>query len=110
MRADTDEVENHTWDHPHLTGLSPARIRDELSRTNAAITAAIAVRSACFRPPYLDINAAVVAVASTMRLRQVLANVNPADYARPDPAVITDRVLSAARGPSARRRAARRWR
>ncbi len=98
MRADGDTVENHTWDHPHLTALAPARVQAELAQTSAAITAAIGIIPICFRPPYLDTDAAVVKAAATVNLRQVLANVNPADYTRPDPAVIVARILSAANG------------
>jgi len=98
MQADGDTVENHTWDHPHLTALSPSRVRAELTRTNAVITAAIGTAPVCFRPPYLDTNSAVVSAADAIQLHQVLANVNPADYERPDPAVITERVLSNANG------------
>jgi peptidoglycan/xylan/chitin deacetylase (PgdA/CDA1 family) len=98
MHADGDTVENHTWDHPHLPALSPSRIRAELARTSAAITVAIGAAPVCFRPPYLDTNGAVVSAAAAVNLHQVLANVNPADYERPDPAVITERILSAANG------------
>jgi peptidoglycan-N-acetylglucosamine deacetylase len=98
MQADGDTVENHTWDHPHLTALSPSRVRAELARTSAAIAAAIGITPVCFRPPYLDTNAAVVSAAAALQLHQVLANVNPADYERPEPAVITNRILSAASG------------
>jgi peptidoglycan/xylan/chitin deacetylase (PgdA/CDA1 family) len=98
MRADGDSVENHTWDHPHLTALRPARVRAELAQTSAAIAAAIGITPICFRPPYLDTNAAIVSAAAAVNLRQVLTNVDPADYARPDPAVIAERILSAARG------------
>jgi peptidoglycan/xylan/chitin deacetylase (PgdA/CDA1 family) len=98
MHSDGDSVENHTWDHPHLTSLPAAGIRGQLSRTSAAITAAIGVAPLCFRPPYLDTNAAVAGAAAP--LHQILANVNPADYSRPDPAVITERVLASATGPA----------
>jgi peptidoglycan/xylan/chitin deacetylase (PgdA/CDA1 family) len=98
MRDDGDTVENHTWDHPHLTKLSAGAVATQLARTNAAISAAIGVAPACFRPPYLDTDSAVVSGAAALHLHQVLANVNPGDYSRPDPAVIAQRILSVAHG------------
>src|SRR5262249_37310246 len=89
-------VENHTWNHAHLTRLPVSAVRDQLARTSDAIAAAIGIPPQCFRPPYLDTNATVVAAAAP--LRQVLDNVDPRDYSRPDPSVIAQRVLSAAAG------------
>jgi peptidoglycan/xylan/chitin deacetylase (PgdA/CDA1 family) len=52
-RPDLLTMGNHSWDHPDFTTLSAAAIRDQLERTDAAVTSAIGIRSTpLFRPPY----------------------------------------------------------
>ncbi|RLT39388.1 MAG: hypothetical protein DWI58_13125 [Chloroflexi bacterium] len=59
-------VGNHTWDHPDVTTLDAGAIRDQLTRTDDAVLAALGVRSTpLFRPPYgahdTDARAAIAA-------------------------------------------------
>ena len=98
MVADGDEVENHSWDHPYLTRLSPGAVARQLERTNSAVSNATGRTPTCFRPPYFATDDVVVAVAASVGLEQILANVDPHDYSRPEPPVITARVLGAAHG------------
>jgi peptidoglycan-N-acetylglucosamine deacetylase len=81
-------IGNHTWDHPMLTHLTPARIRDEI-RTG--------VPSKCFRPPYRDTNAAIAAVAASYHQRQVLWDVDTLDWEKPGAAKIEQAILRGAR-------------
>jgi len=62
--ADGHEVANHTFNHPDLTRLSDARIRDELAQTEAQLqrVADIDARP-FFRPPYGAYNERVLDVA-----------------------------------------------
>ncbi|MGW4964743.1 polysaccharide deacetylase family protein, partial [Nonomuraea sp. NPDC004186] len=53
------EIGNHTWSHPDLTRLSPARVRSQLGRTDQAIRAITGVMPGLVRPPYGAINATV---------------------------------------------------
>ncbi|NUR91924.1 MAG: polysaccharide deacetylase family protein [Nonomuraea sp.] len=46
------EIGNHTWSHPDLTRLSPARIRTQLARTDRAVEAATGTVPTLVRPPY----------------------------------------------------------
>ncbi|MFG6192347.1 polysaccharide deacetylase family protein [Nonomuraea sp. JJY05] len=53
------EIGNHTWSHPDLTRLSPARVRSQLGRTDQAIRAVAGVVPGLVRPPYGALNATV---------------------------------------------------
>ncbi|WP_431927207.1 polysaccharide deacetylase family protein [Nonomuraea jabiensis] len=53
------EIGNHTWSHPDLTRLSPARVRAQLGRTDQAIRAVTGVVPGLVRPPYGAFNATV---------------------------------------------------
>ncbi|MEV4581696.1 polysaccharide deacetylase family protein [Nonomuraea jabiensis] len=53
------EIGNHTWSHPDLTMLSPARVRAQLGRTDQAIRAVTGMVPRLVRPPYGAFNATV---------------------------------------------------
>ncbi|MET7336859.1 polysaccharide deacetylase family protein [Nonomuraea sp. NPDC005650] len=53
------EIGNHTWSHPDLRRLSPARVRSQLVRTDQAIQAATGVVPRLVRPPYGAFNRTV---------------------------------------------------
>jgi peptidoglycan/xylan/chitin deacetylase (PgdA/CDA1 family) len=82
-------VGNHTWDHPMLTHLTDARIRQEISTTG--------VQSKCFRPPFRDTDARVAAIAASYHLRQVLWDVDTKDWTKPGAAKIERAILRGAR-------------
>lgn len=75
MRAGGHEVENHTWSHPVLTGLSAEAIQREIQRTSAVIGG-----SHFLRPPYGDYNATVAAAAAAVGHRLVLWTVDTLDW------------------------------
>jgi peptidoglycan/xylan/chitin deacetylase (PgdA/CDA1 family) len=81
------EVENHSWDHPVLTELTPEEIRSQLSRTNAAIGGA-----RFLRPPYGTYDAVVTAQAAAMGMRLVLWTVDTRDWETPDVDAILAKV------------------
>jgi peptidoglycan-N-acetylglucosamine deacetylase len=61
------QLGNHTWSHPDLTTLSPSRIADEITRTDAFLTKTFEVNARPYlRPPYGRHNAAVDAVAADL--------------------------------------------
>jgi peptidoglycan-N-acetylglucosamine deacetylase len=76
------EIGNHTFTHPHLTRLSDARIREELLRTQAEITAVTGRAPTLFRPPYGEYDAHVLRVASNLGLTTVEYDLPSGD---PDP-------------------------
>jgi peptidoglycan/xylan/chitin deacetylase (PgdA/CDA1 family) len=80
-------VGNHTWDHPMLTHLTDARIRQEIST---------GVKSRCFRPPYRDTNKKVEAIAASYHLHQILWDVDTNDWKKPGEAAIERAILRGA--------------
>ncbi len=81
-------IGNHTWDHPMLTKLSAARLRQEIST---------GVKSKCFRPPFRDTNAHVAAVAGEYHQHQVLWDVDTRDWEKPGVPAIERALLRGAR-------------
>jgi peptidoglycan-N-acetylglucosamine deacetylase len=81
-------IGNHTWDHPKLTHLTDARVRQEIST---------GVQSRCFRPPFRDTDARVAAIAASYHLRQVLWDVDTKDWMKPGADKIEQAVLRGAR-------------
>jgi len=87
-RAAGHSVGNHTWDHPMLTKLPAARMRQEIFS---------GVKSKCFRPPFRDTNAQVEATAKANHQRQVLWDVDTNDWKKPGAAAIEHAILIGAR-------------
>jgi peptidoglycan/xylan/chitin deacetylase (PgdA/CDA1 family) len=96
--ADGDALGNHTFSHPFLTRTGDAQV--QLARTSAAIEQASGYRPCVFRPPYGDVDAAVVAAARAQQLTTVVWDVDPSDYTRPGTAAIVARVLAGVRDGS----------
>ncbi|MBV8371513.1 MAG: polysaccharide deacetylase family protein [Candidatus Eremiobacteraeota bacterium] len=73
MRADGDEVENHSETHPHLNALLARYALDaEIANAGDAIAAATGARPRYLRPPFGARNAAVLDAARRHGLRVVL--------------------------------------
>ena len=52
IAAEGHEIGNHTWNHPQLTKLSPAALREEIDRTSSTIAEIIGKPLLIMRPPY----------------------------------------------------------
>src|SRR6266850_4703054 len=52
IAAEGHEIGNHTWNHPQLTKLSPAALREEIDRTSSTIAEIIGKPLLVMRPPY----------------------------------------------------------
>ncbi|MEU4195183.1 polysaccharide deacetylase family protein [Kribbella sp. NPDC026611] len=87
-RAAGHRTGNHTWDHPMLTHLTPARLHQEIYT---------GIESKCFRPPFRDTNARVAAVAASRHQRQILWDVDTNDWKKPGAASIEHAILAGAR-------------
>jgi peptidoglycan/xylan/chitin deacetylase (PgdA/CDA1 family) len=95
--AEGHEIGNHTYDHRLLTKMSNSEVLSQLTRTRDAVARAAGVVPRTLRPPY---------GALTQRQRQfvheqlgyptVLWSVDPRDWKRPGPSVVTSRILRAA--------------
>lgn len=81
IAAHGDEIGVHSWSHPDLTTLPPARVRSELLGTRNAIRRAAAVDPALYRPPYGAIDRRVMAAVAPARMVPVLWDADGDDWA-----------------------------
>jgi peptidoglycan/xylan/chitin deacetylase (PgdA/CDA1 family) len=97
--ADGFTIAMHTWDHPYMTGLSPASRAWELAATAQAIHNAVGAHYCLpyWRPPFGDYNSDILTQTRAMGLATVTWSVDPADYNAPGVQTIIDRVVNNAR-------------
>ena len=92
--ADGHEMANHTWTHAKMSGLSDSGIRSELDRATAGIVGITGTAPRMYRPPYGAITARQKQlIMSEYGYPTILWSVDPEDWKRPGPAVITSRIL-----------------
>ena len=72
-------IANHTYNHPKLTTLTRAKVRDEILRTQAVIAPYMKGKK-LFRPPYGAHNAMVDEVVAELGYRLVIWNVDTVDW------------------------------
>jgi len=96
MRADGDEVENHSETHPHLNVLfARAALDAEIANAGEAIAAATGAQPRYLRPPFGARNAAVLDAARRHGLRVVLWNAMLDETSpRADPNELARKLLS----------------
>ncbi|MDP9099632.1 MAG: polysaccharide deacetylase family protein [Verrucomicrobiota bacterium] len=88
------EIANHSWSHPNLGKMSDDAVRRELQKTDDAIAAAIGKRPTLMRPPYGSITARQKKwIHQEFGYRIILWDVDPLDWKRPGPSVVTARIL-----------------
>lgn len=87
-------IGNHTWTHPRLIFQPSARIREELSSTNAALEDILGERVRYFRPPYGARRPAVLRIARELGLVPVLWNVMAFDWKPIPPEGLLQRMES----------------
>jgi peptidoglycan-N-acetylglucosamine deacetylase len=76
-------------------------VRRELQRTDDAITSAIGMRPTLMRPPYGSITPRQKSwIHDTFGYRIILWDVDPLDWKRPGPSVVTSRILHETRAGS----------
>ncbi|ACQ78378.1 polysaccharide deacetylase [Beutenbergia cavernae DSM 12333] len=90
------QIGNHTWNHPDLTGLDAASVRDQLDRTASAIRDASGVTAPLVRPPYGAIDDDVRAVLAQRGSPAVLWSVDTEDWRHRDAAETTRRAVEQA--------------
>lgn len=88
------EIANHTWSHPHLTGLGREEIIAQVDDSAQALAATGAVAQPYLRPPYGEWNEEVRQVSETLGYRLVLWNVDTRDWQYDDPEIVLNRALS----------------
>ncbi|MFJ5880062.1 polysaccharide deacetylase family protein [Kitasatospora cineracea] len=96
IAAEGHGIGDHTWNHPRLTEIPDAEVRDELTRTADAIAEVTGSRPTLMRPPEGRTDDRVSKISRELGLAQVLWTVTAQDYATDDTALITRRVLDGA--------------
>jgi peptidoglycan/xylan/chitin deacetylase (PgdA/CDA1 family) len=95
------EIGNHSWSHPNLGKMSDDAVRRELQKTDDAIFAAIGKRPTLLRPPYGSITARQKHwIHEEFGYRIIIWDVDPLDWKRPGPSVVTSRILKETRAGS----------
>jgi peptidoglycan/xylan/chitin deacetylase (PgdA/CDA1 family) len=88
------EIANHSWSHPNLGKMSDEAVRRELQKTDDAIAAAIGKRPTLMRPPYGSITASQKKwIHQEFGYRIIIWDVDPLDWKRPGPSVVTARIV-----------------
>ena len=88
------EIANHSWSHPNLGKMSDEAVRREIQKTDDAIAAAIGKRPTLMRPPYGSLTAHQKKwIHDEFGYRIIIWDVDPLDWKRPGPSVVTARIL-----------------
>jgi peptidoglycan-N-acetylglucosamine deacetylase len=95
------EIANHSWSHPNLGKMSDDAVRREVQKTDDAIFAAIGKHPTLLRPPYGSITARQKHwIHEEFGYRIIIWDVDPLDWKRPGPSVVTSRILKETRAGS----------
>lgn len=95
--AEGHEIGNHTYTHRKLTSLGDADVKKEMSRTEDAIVRAAGVKPRTMRPPYgALLQRQRSSIFSDFNYPTIMWSVDPNDWKRPGPSVVTSRILSGA--------------
>jgi peptidoglycan/xylan/chitin deacetylase (PgdA/CDA1 family) len=93
--AEGHEIGNHTYTHRLLSKLGDADVRQEMARTRDAIARAAGVQPRTMRPPYGGLlQRQRELVHAEFNYPTILWSVDPLDWKRPGPSVVTSRILS----------------
>lgn len=93
--AEGHEIGNHTYTHGNLTKMSDDKVRNELIRTKASIAKATGVQPRTMRPPYgALLQRQRTWIHSEFGYPTIMWAVDPRDWQRPGPSVVTSRILS----------------
>lgn len=93
--AEGHEIGNHTHTHRLLSKLSDGEVRNELTRCRDAVSRAAGVQMRTMRPPYGGLlQRQREMVHSEFGYPTILWSVDPLDWKRPGPSVVTSRILS----------------
>lgn len=94
IAAEGHELANHTWTHKILTKADDDEVRDEITRTQDAISKITGSKEPLLmRPPQGRTDERVTKICRELGIAQVLWSVTAKDYQTTDSALITKRVL-----------------
>ena len=93
--AEGHEIGNHTYTHRLLSKLGDDEVRKEMTRCRDAVQNAAGVQMRTMRPPYGGLlQRQREMVHSEFGYPTILWSVDPLDWKRPGPSVVTSRILS----------------
>jgi peptidoglycan/xylan/chitin deacetylase (PgdA/CDA1 family) len=96
--AEGHEIGNHTVTHTALTKMSDSAIRQELTSSHEAIQSITGVAPRTMRPPYGAITATQKSwIRRDFGYPAILWSVDPEDWKKPGPSVVTSRLVSGAK-------------
>ena len=98
IAAEGHEIGNHTWNHPQLTKLSPAALREEIDRTSSTIAEIIGKPLHVMRPPY-DATSDYINhwINREFGMKVILWSVDPLDWKYRNFARVESQILAGAR-------------
>ena len=79
LEASVGAIGDHSFTHPNLITLPPARIRSELARTQKAIRKATKRKVVLFRPPFGDNAQEILQIARRLGMLEVMWNQDSGD-------------------------------
>jgi peptidoglycan/xylan/chitin deacetylase (PgdA/CDA1 family) len=91
------EIGNHSYSHPKLVFMSPARVREEIERTDRLLREIGVPGEIHFRAPHASKFIVLPYVLTRMGKLNVQGDVDPAEWKRRPPAVMVADVLSQVR-------------
>ena len=92
------EIANHSWSHPNLGKMSDEAVRSQLKRTDDELREILGTRPTLMRPPYGSITARQKRwIHDEFGYQIILWDVDPLDWKRPGPSVVTSRILKETR-------------
>jgi peptidoglycan/xylan/chitin deacetylase (PgdA/CDA1 family) len=95
--AEGHEIGNHTWTHPQLSKLSDDKVKTEIGKTQDAIKEASGYTPTIIRPPYGAITTREKEwIEKDLGLNVIIWSVDPFDWKRPGPSVVSQRILAGA--------------
>ncbi|MCI3226442.1 polysaccharide deacetylase family protein [Streptomyces sp. NP-1717] len=96
MADDGHIVANHSWSHPELPTLKPARIREEMERTSEVIDRTLGLPPVWFRAPYGSWNRHTFKIGAELGMEPLAWTLDTLDWKSPGTGKIVRRVLDGA--------------
>ncbi|MFZ1600112.1 MAG: polysaccharide deacetylase family protein [Candidatus Saccharimonas aalborgensis] len=90
-------IGNHSWGHPSLSYLTPARINDELIKTNNSIKQVTGKDTPYMRPPNGAINHTVYTMLAERKMTAIMWSVDTRDWADRNTDIVYNRVIAGAK-------------
>lgn len=88
------EIGNHTYSHPHVSGLNTYTLTDEVEKCESTIYGLTDYKTKLFRPPEGMIDADVRTVLRSLDYKVIMWDIDTRDWAHEPPEKIAENVIS----------------